>query len=143
MYLERSEEGKRGNFPKDRRLCEDLKQHYFPLLPSCFNTRAVEQLKVRSSDMPVYLENMSSGPSICTPTHLYKTLRVYPHSLPLSNNILIISNNATKRKGCGCSARSVLLAICRSKCHFQLVLECFGCRTGSVACCNFLRGINI
>ena len=34
--------------------------------------------------MPVYLENMSSGPSICSPTHLYKTLRVYPPPLPHS-----------------------------------------------------------
>lgn len=140
--------GKRGNFPKGRRLCEELKQHYFPLLPSCFSTTALEQLKVRSGDMPVYLENMSSGPSICSPTHLYKTLRVYPPpspplSLSLSKNILIISNNATNRKGCGCSARSVLLAICHSKRHFQLVLDCFCCSTGSVACCNFLRGINI
>ena len=66
-----------------------------------------------------------------------------PLSLSLSKNILIISNNATNRKGCGCSARSVLLAICHSKRHFQLVLDCFCCSTGSVACCNFLRGINI
>ena len=139
VYLEGSE-GEERQLPKRQTAMWRTETTLFPLLPSCFSTRALEQLMARSGDMPVYLENMSSGPSICTPTHLYKTLRFYPHYLSLFQTAFLLLATIQRTKRCGCSARSLLLAICHSKRHFQLVLDCFCCRNGSVACCDFLHG---
>lgn len=100
-----------------------------------------QQLKVWGGDMPVYLDSTTSGPSTCTPTHLNKTVKSLPLLSPFPT-LLLLATMQRRGKYVDAVRVLVLLAICHSKRHFQLLHNCFYYGTVSVACNNFLRRIN-